>query len=190
MAFLTDEELMELGLASYGENVLISKNASIYNPGKITIGNNVRIDDFCVLSAGDGGIVLGDYIHIAVFCSVIGAGKITLSDFCGLSSRVSIYSSNDDYSGQVLTNPTVPSKFGGVNHAEVTLGKHVVIGSGAIILPGITLEEGSIVGAMSLVKLNCESFGIYAGVPARHMGKRKSALLELEAQLRQETSKG
>ena len=112
----------------------------------ISVGNNVRVDDFCVLAAGVGGINIGDYVHIAVGCSLIGAGKITLSDFSGLSSRVAIYSSTDDYSGATMTNPTVPSKYTGVINADVFLGKHVIIGSGSVILPGITLEVGAAVG--------------------------------------------
>lgn len=180
MAFYSEHELTEIGFASYGNNVLISNKTSIYNPSKISIGSNVRIDDFCVLSAGEGGIEIGDYIHIAVFCSLIGAGKISLGDFSNLSSRVSIYSSNDDYSGVTMTNPTVPSQYTGVIHADVFLGKHVIVGSGSVLLPGIILEEGVAVGALSLVTNNCESFGIYAGNPAKLVKRRKRDLLELE----------
>ncbi|HEY6872879.1 MAG TPA: acyltransferase [Geobacteraceae bacterium] len=186
MAFFTNEELKSLGLASFGENVLISNKASIYNPGKISIGNNVRIDDYCVMSAGEGGIEIGDYVHIAVFCSLIGAGKITLADFSGLSSRVSIYSSNDDYSGEHLTNPTVPSEFTGVEHADVTIGKHSIVGSGSVILPGVILEDVVAIAALSLVSKNCAAFGVYSG--NRRIGERKSLLLELEKQFRQKKS--
>ena len=56
MSFLNDEQLKDLGLKSYGKNVIISDKASLYNAKNISIGNNVRIDDFCILSAGDGGI--------------------------------------------------------------------------------------------------------------------------------------
>lgn len=185
MAFLADEQLKALGLASYGENVLISDRASIYNPSKISIGSNVRIDDFCVLSAGVGGIEIGNYIHIAVFCSLIGSGKITLGSFANISSRVSIYSSNDDYSGEYMTNPMVPSCFTGVTHADVEVGKHTIIGSGSVVLPGVTLHDAVTIGALSLVIKSCNSFGIYAGVPARLIGKRKQKLLELEKQLLQ-----
>lgn len=184
MSYYSTEELQTLGLASFGEDVRISKKASIYNPSRIAIGSHVRVDDFCVLSAGEGGIEIGDYVHIAVYCSLIGAGKIKLNDFCNLSSRVSIYSSNDDYSGEHLTNPTVPDKFTGVTHADVLLGKHVIIGSGSIVLPGICLADGVAVGALSLVTKNCQAFGIYGGAPARRLGERKRDLLELEKQLR------
>jgi dTDP-4-amino-4,6-dideoxy-D-glucose acyltransferase len=183
MAWLSQQQLQSLKFQSLGQNVLISDRASLYGCERIAIANNVRIDDFCVLSAGEGGIQIGSYIHIAVYSSLIGAGNITLSDFCNLSSRVSIYSSNDDYSGATLTNPMVPSQYTGVTHADVTLKKHVIIGSGSIVLPDVVLEEGVAVGALSLVTKNCAAFGIYAGVPAKRIKNRKRDLLLLEERL-------
>ena len=106
-------------------------------------GNDVRIDDFAVLSAGEGGIELGSYVHVAVFSLLIGKGRITVEDFSGLSSRVSIYSSSDDYTGKWMTNPTVPDEFTGAKHADVRLGRHVIIGANSVILPGTVLEEGA-----------------------------------------------
>ncbi|NEO57262.1 MAG: acyltransferase [Okeania sp. SIO3B5] len=180
MAKLEPSVIESMGFASIGKNVTISDKASFYNCANISIGNSARIDDFCVLSAGEGGIFIGNHVHIAVYSSLIGAGKITLSDFSGLSSRVSIYSSNDDYSGATMTNPTIPSQYAGVTHGDVYLGKHVIIGSGTVILPGVTLEEGVAVGALSLVRKNCKAFGIYLGYPAKFVKKRKRDLLELE----------
>lgn len=190
MSFYSQEELQALGLARFGTDVRISKKASIYNPGRISIGSHVRIDDFCVLSAGEGGIEIGDYVHFAVYCLLIGAGTIKFDDFSGLSSRVSIYSSNDDYSGEHLTNPTVPSQYLGVTHANVLVGKHVIIGSGAVVLPGISLEEGAVVGSLSLVTKDCAPFCVYLGTPARRIGERKRDLLKLEMQLRQRSAQG
>lgn len=183
MATLSREAVDALGFAAVGENAQISDKASFYGLSRVTLGNNVRIDDFCVLAAGVGGIVVGNYVHIAVGSSLIGAGKIIMSDFSGLSSRVSIYSSSDDYSGTALTNPTVPSGYTGVTHADVYLGKHVIVGSGSVILPGVALEDGVAVGALSLVNRDCKAFGIYTGNPARRVRERKRDLLELEQQL-------
>lgn len=180
MAMLDHDAIQSLGFVSVGENVKISDRASFYGVERIKIGSNVRIDDFCVLAAGMGGIEVGNYVHIAVGATLIGTGKITLSDFSGLSSRVSIYSSSDDYSGAFLTNPTVPDEYKNVVHAPVFLGRHVIVGSGAVILPGIQIGEGSAVGALSLVTKNCEQFGIYAGNPAKRIMERKRSLLELE----------
>lgn len=180
MAMLSREAVETLGFASVGESAQISDRASFYGVSRIALGNNIRIDDFCVLSAGIGGISVGNHVHIAVYSSLIGCGKITLSNFCNISSRVAIYSSSDDYSGATMTNPTVPSEYTGVTHADVFLGKHVIVGSGSVILPGVTLEEGVAVGALSLVNRNCKAFGIYAGNPARRIKERKRDLLDLE----------
>lgn len=188
MAWLSNEQMLEMGFAEIGDNVLLSDKASYYNCKNIRIGNHVRVDDFCVLSAGAGGIDIGNHIHIAVFSSLIGAGNIFLADFCNISSRVSIYSSNDDYSGAAMTNPTLPEALTQVHHANVKVGCHVIIGSGTIVLPGVNLEEGVAVGALSLVKKDCQSFGIYAGVPAKKIGERKRDLLNCVAMLNQITA--
>jgi galactoside O-acetyltransferase len=111
---------------------------------------------------------------------LIGAGKITLEDFCNLSSRVSIYSSNDDYSGSFMTNPTIAPEFTNVNNADVIIGRHVIIGSGSIVLPGVILEEGVAIGALSLVKKKCQAFTIYAGSPLKKISNRSKKILELE----------
>jgi galactoside O-acetyltransferase len=182
MSFLDPKELKALGLAGYGKNVLISRKCSIYGASRIELGDNVRIDDFCVLSAGIGGIKLGSYIHIAAYSSLIGRSEIRIYNFAGISSRVSIYSSNDDYSGAHMTNPTVDEQFTGVNHQPVFIGRHAIIGAGSIVLPGVTIGEGVAIGALSLVNRDCKAFGIYIGVPARQKGERKRDLLVLEQQ--------
>lgn len=180
MAWLTSEQIEQMGFASVGNNVRLSDKASFYNCKAIHLGSNVRVDDFCVLSAGLGGISLGSHIHMGVFSSLIGAGKIALADFCNISSRVAIYSSNDDYSGAAMTNPTLPPAYTNVYSADVTIGRHVIIGAGSIVLPGVNLADGVAVGAMSLVKNDCLSFGIYAGIPAKKIGERHRELLEVE----------
>lgn len=180
MGFLSQEQISEMGFAHIGKNPKLSDKASYYNCNNINIGDNVRIDDFCVISAGSGGIRIGSHVHIAVSSLLIGQEKITLDDFSGISSRVSIYSSSDDYTGAALTNPTIPAEFANVTHATVSIGRHVIIGSGSVVLPGVTLEEGVAIGALSLVSKSCKAFGIYSGVPARRVKERKKDLLELE----------
>lgn len=184
MGQLSCKAVAEIGFASVGDNVQISDRASFYGAERIVIGSNVRIDDFCVMSAGVGGILIGDYVHVALGSSLVGAGKITLSDFTNLSSRVSVYSSSDDYSGSALTNPTVPKAYTAVKNADVYFGKHVIVGCGSVILPGVTLEDGVAVGALSLIKKDCKAFGIYAGNPARRIKDRKRDMLDLEQQLK------
>lgn len=188
MAFLTEDQIKAMGFRYIGENCLLSDKASYYNCKNISIGSNTRIDDFSVLSAGNGGIEIGEYVHLAIGVSLIGAGKISVQDFAGLSSRVSVYSSNDDYSGQFMTNPMVPSQYTNVTSSDVIIGKHVIVGSGSVILPGVTLETGVAVGALSLVNKNCSEFGIYIGTPVKRIKERKRDLLELEMKLKNEGS--
>lgn len=184
MSFLNNEQVKSMGFKAIGKNVNLSKKASFYNCSNISIGDNVRIDDFCVLSAGVGGIDIGNYIHIAVYSSLIGAGKISVCDFSNISSRVAIYSSNDDYSGEWMTNPMVPVGLTNVIHKDVFVDKHVIIGSGSIILPGVVLHKGVAVGALSLVSKSCEAYGVYSGVPATRIKERKRNIENLELKLR------
>jgi dTDP-4-amino-4,6-dideoxy-D-glucose acyltransferase len=183
MGRLSREAIDRMGFAAVGDNVAISDLASFYNCAGIVIGSNVRIDDFCVLSAGAGGITIGDHVHIAVYSSLIGAGRIAIADFCNLSSRVSVYSSSDDYSGAAMTNPTVPCEYTAVTHADVTFEKHVIVGCGSVILPGVTLKEGVAIGALSLIRTSCDSFGIYAGPGGKFIKQRGRGLLKLEQAL-------
>lgn len=180
MAWLTAEQIKNLGFAKVGKEVLLSDKASFYNRCRIEIGSHTRIDDFCILSAGVDGIIIGRNVHIAVFCSLIGAAKITLSDFSGLSSRVSIYSSSDDYSGAFMTNPTVPEEYTNVINLPVFLGRHVIVGAGSVILPGVTLEEGVAIGGLSLVNKDCQAFITYAGCPIKRIAPRSKELLKVE----------
>jgi len=183
MTWLTDRQIKKMGFLRVGDNVLLSDKASYYNCKNITLGNNIRIDDFSVLSAGNGGIIIGNYVHIAIYSSLIGGGNINVGNFCNISSRVSIYSSTDDFSGAAMTNPMVPKEFTNVINSNVKIGPHVIIGSGSIILPGSVLENGVAVGALSLIKEHCIAFGIYAGAPAKRIAMRSRHLLTLEQQL-------
>ncbi len=183
MSYYTESELRELGIKDFGERVRISRKSSIYGAENITVGNDIRIDDFCVISAGAGGVELGSFIHIAVYSLIIGRERIVLDDFSNVSSRVSIYSNNDDYSGTWMTNPTLPEEFTGVYCAPVKIGRHAIIGSGSVILPGVIIEDGVAIGALSLVKTQCFEYGIYAGVPAKRIAERKRNILDLEQRL-------
>lgn len=176
-SYYSKEELKIIGFKTIGKNVLISKKTSIYYPEKISIGNNVRIDDFCVLS---GEITLGNYIHVAAYCALFGKMGIELKDFSVISSRVTMYSASDDFTGEFLISPTVPSLYTNVKGGKVTLEKHVLVGASSVILPNITLTEGTSVGAMSLVTKSTKSWGIYTGIPARRLKERKNDLIHLE----------
>jgi acetyltransferase-like isoleucine patch superfamily enzyme len=180
VAYLTDIELRSIGFKALGKNVKISDKASIYNPEQIEIGNNSRIDDFCVIS---GKVKIGQYVHIAPFCLVAGGEMgIQLDDFSGLAYQVQVFSQSDDYSGRTMTNPTIPANYKNEIKKPVHIAKHVIVGAGSIIFPGVKLSEGCSVGAMSLVNKNTAAWGIYVGNPAKRVKERKQNLLDLEVE--------
>lgn len=186
-SFYTDYELKKLGLKNFGENVLISRKASIYGAEGIIIGNNVRIDDFCILS---GKITMGNYIHIAAYTALYGGDKgITIKDYVGLSSRIIIYSVSDDYSGDTMTNPMIPNKYKNIKSEEVIIEEHVIIGAGCVILPGVVLKEGSSFGVMSFINKSSEPWSINVGIPFKKIKDRSKKLLSLESQFKKECLK-
>lgn len=185
--YYTQEELEEIGFASLGIEVYISRFARIYNPEKISIGSYIRIDDFCIITA-NGGVSIGNFVHIAAFSMLLGGAGIELKDLTGLSARASIFTESDDFSGNSLAGPTVPVKFkNGLKRGKVTLEKFSVLGPNSIILPGVTLKSTIFITSHSLVTKSLEEKGVYFGVPVKRI-KRVSdeKILELEKKLREE----
>lgn len=180
MAYLTENELASMGFKHLGKNVRISDRAAIYNPDKISIGDNSRIDDFCIIS---GFVTIGSYCHITPTCLVAGGEPgVFLSDFTTLAYGVKVFSQSDDYSGHTMVNSLIPKKYKNEKFASVTLGRQTIVGAGTVILPGADIAEGCSIGAMSLVTKPTQPWGIYFGVPARRHSNRSKDLLALEAQ--------
>lgn len=175
-SFYSNNELKEIGFLSVGVNVLISRKASFYSPELISIGDNVRIDDFCILS---GKITIHNFVHISAYCALYGSNGIIIENYCGLSPRCTIFSSIDDFSGDYLIGPMIPSTLTNVQYGLVEIKKFSQIGSNTILFPNITIEEGVAVGAMSLVKTNLMAWSIYAGIPVKKIKDRNKKILDL-----------
>ena len=179
--YFTDKELVELGFHQVGTNVQISRLASIVGHEFISMGDNIRVDDFVsIICSGAGFMKVGSYVHIAANCYLNCSGGVTMESFSGLSQGVRVYSASDDYSGEFLTNPTTPTHLRNVSVAAVRLGRHSIVGSGSTIMPGTILEEGVAVGAMSLAKGTLPAWGIYFGIPARRIRERSRNILDIE----------
>lgn len=158
----------------------ISQKASIY--GNLQMGNNVRIDDFCILT---GNIKIGNNVHIGAYSFLSGGEGIVIEDYAQISQRVTIYTASDDYSGMSLVGPTIPDKFKpGIDRGPVELMKHVLLGIGTVVMPYLTLFEGACTGAFTFVKHDLPAWGIYVGVPARFLKPRDKRMLELEKEFK------
>lgn len=187
--FYTEEELQGFGFKALGKNVKIKRNVGIFFTENLSIGDNVRIDDFVIIVAGKGvECRIGSYVHIASHCCIAGGSGFIMDDFSGFAPGVFLFTGSDDYSGCKLTNPTVPKKYIGGKAGKVVLKKHVIIGASTVILPCCTIGEGSSVGSMSLVTKDLEPWGVYCGVPVKRLKDRKKDLLMLEKELLEETA--
>lgn len=184
--YYTRHELEAMGFASLGTDVALHRQSNVVFPERIKLGSHVRIDGFVTL-LGSGSIEIGNYVHISPYCHLAGRGGIVFHDFSGLSSGVRIYTTSDDYSGAALTNPTVPEKYTNVTIRKVIIGKHVIVGSNSVILPGVEIGEGTAVGALTLVRKTLPPWSIYSGNPPSRLGERKRDLLALEKELLAET---
>ena len=173
-SFFSYEELSKIGFKSYGQNVLISKKVSIYSPEKISIGNNVRIDDFCILS---GNITIGSNIHISAFCALYGANGIIMRDFSGMSPRCTIFSATDDFGGDFLIGPIHSSDLTNVTGGNVILDSYVQLGACTTVMPNLTIGEGAITGTNTLVRKSLEPWTINIGIPSHILRERKKGLL-------------
>jgi dTDP-4-amino-4,6-dideoxy-D-glucose acyltransferase len=177
--FLTRDVLESLGFARLGENVLVHSTAVIVDCSKIWLGSRVRIDPFVIISTR-GGVEFGNNIHIGGHSVLAGHASIRFDDFVSISHYVGIYTSNDDYSGRTLSNPTVPGGDRTARIASISFGRHSAVGAGSLILPGAEFAEGSVLGAMSRVSRPLQPWTIYAGTPAWRVRERRRDLLAQE----------
>lgn len=178
MPFLSEDQLRRMSFRKLGRNVRISDKASIYNMDQIEIGDNSRIDDFCVVS---GKVKIGRNVHVAVFCNVAGGTEgVTLEDFSGLAYGCHVFSQSDDYSGLSMTNPTVSAQYKKETRRAVSIGRHCIVGAKSLVFPGVRMAEGCSLGAMSMLTKSTEAWSVYFGIPAKKIKNRKQNLLELE----------
>ena len=182
--YYQNNELKKFGFKKVGTNVKIAKNCTIIGINNISLGNNIRIDSNVVIAANKGYLKLGNYIHVGAGSYLNCEGGITLANFSGLSQGVHIYSASADYSGKSLASPTIPKKFRNIKSGPVFFKKHSIVGANSVILPGVTIGEGTAVGALSFVHLSLDKWSVYFGLPVQKVNRRLDKLLILEKKLK------
>lgn len=163
-----------------GENVRVSTRAVFYEPERIRIGDNSRIDDFCLVT---GSVTLGRNVHLTAYTHVAGGiPGVTFGDFATCAYACHILTQSDDYSGSTMANSTVPRRYKAETFAPVTIGRHAILGTGTIVLPGCDVGDGVSTGAGTVVTKPLAGWTIYVGQPAKPIGSRSKSLLALEAE--------
>ena len=149
-----------------GKNVIIGKTVRIRYPELVEIGDNVIIDDFTYISTK---LILHNNVHISSGCKIIGgkSSSVEMYEFSTLAPNVVLSAGSDDYLSGIAT-PMIPSEFkGDAIIGRIIIKKHCIVGSNSVILPNVTLNTGSTVGALSLVKDDTYMWSVYAGIPAK-----------------------
>jgi len=177
MAFYTQAELESMGFRHLGENTQVSTKCSIYYPNLISLGDGCRVDDFVMLA---GSICTGRNVHITAYCNIEGGRSgVKIGNFATLAYGCHIIAQSDDYSGESMTNSTIPSRFKIEDSREVSIGDYSILGAGTIVLPGVELPEGVASGAQTLFTKSVEPWGLYVGSPAQRIKDRSKKMLEL-----------
>jgi acetyltransferase-like isoleucine patch superfamily enzyme len=156
-------------LKSAGKEVFIHENADIIRPELFMAGNHVRIDKDLYITTGAD---IGSYTHLGPRITVIGGGlsKLIVGDFATISAGTTIVCGTDTFSGKGFTSTTVPEKYRDqTKYGEIIIEKFAGVGDMVTILPGVTIAEGSVVGAGAVVTKNTEPWTYYVGNPARPM---------------------
>jgi galactoside O-acetyltransferase len=179
MGFLPTDQLPSLGLAAFGEHVLISDRCSLYGASRIRVGSHVRIDDFTIITAEED-VTIGSYVHVGAQVFIAGRKGVRIHDFVSLSPGAAIFSVSDDFSGASLVGAAIPEISRSVLSGPVVLGRHSAVAARSMVLPGVTLGEGAVLGALSLAKESLAAWYIYGGVPARRLRERSKDVLQLE----------
>ena len=174
---MSQRDLIGMGFQSLGSNCLIDTRAAIYGADTISLGNNVRVDAFSIISSQGGRVQIENNIHLAHGVLIYGRGGVLLSSGSGLAAGVKLISASDDYSGGFFTNPTMPEEFRAVKSAPVALMEHAVVGMNSVILPGTTLGFGAAAGALTLVSGTVKDCQVVLGNPMRVVGERNRETL-------------
>jgi acetyltransferase-like isoleucine patch superfamily enzyme len=171
-------------LKACGEDVFISPLVEIRRPHLVSVGKHVAIDSGVYITTA---AKIGDYTHLGPYITVIGGEKSTLNveDFVTIAAGSRLIAGSDKFMGAGFTSVTVPDEFRDeVEFSTITIKRFAGIGTNVVIMPGVTIAEGSVIGACSLVTKSTEPWTIYTGIPAKPVKIRPSkSMLEFAKKL-------
>lgn len=170
-----------------GHDVRIDPDARFTRGHDIEIADHVAIDrGVHVTTPGR----IGSWVHISPYVTIIGGdhGRIWIGDFCFVSVGARLICAGEAMHGHGLIGPMIPQEFRDIiKGGELRLEDFSGIGANSTVMPGVTLAQGSILGAHSLLRHDTQPWTIYAGSPARAIGQRDpSRVQEMAKKLRQQ----
>ena len=163
-----------------GKDFFIDTDVTIKCKDTSVFGNHSAVDKgfYCTTELN-----IGDYVHIGPYVVVIGSSKskMIFEDFSFAATGTKIIAGSDDYTASSLMGPVIPDEFKVLNLSTIRFKKYSGCGANCVIMPGVTLGEGSVVGVGSVVSKDTLPWTIYAGYPARPIGKRDEKKVKEQA---------
>lgn len=157
-------------LKDCGLHVKIFRGCRLIPPERISVGHHTQIDEGVRIFAG-GEVRLGSYVHLAFGAAIFGGGSCDIGDFASIGVGVRIITGTDLPSGG-MTNPTIPPELRAVERSSVRIGRHALLYTGAMVLPGNEVPDGAVVAAGGIVHKSLQPWAIYAGNPLVKVGSR------------------
>ncbi|MCP3926353.1 MAG: acyltransferase [Desulfobacterales bacterium] len=150
-----------------GFDFSVQADGKAYVKGNISIGSKSRIGRDVELQTEDrGSINIGQDVRINTGCTIVSYRKIHIGDHTLIGEYVSIRDANHGTAcGNIIKTQLHTSK-------PVNIGKDVWIGRGSCILPGVTIGDGAVIGANSVVTKDITSYSVSVGNPAVKIRER------------------
>lgn len=125
-----------------------------------SLGDHSVVESFSCINNAVGDVVIGDHTRIGLHNTII--GPVTIGQHVNLAQGIVVTALNHNYS---IPDQRIDQQ--GVTTAAVTIGNDCWIGANAVILPGVTIGEHSVVAAGAVVTKDVPSHSLVAGVPAK-----------------------
>jgi acetyltransferase-like isoleucine patch superfamily enzyme len=179
---LLPESALRQHLKFCGKGVRIYEGVRLVPPDQISIGDFSQIDEGVLIFAGQG-VEIGRHVHFAISSSITGGGSCIVHDFAGIGAGTRIVTGTELLEGG-LSNPTIPAHLRVVSRGRVEIHTHALLFTNSVVLPGVTIGEGAVVSAGSLVHRDLKPWSIYGGNPLVQIGVRsRDSVLGKAAQL-------
>lgn len=178
-------------LGACGRNVVFGQHVTLRHPHRIRIGNDVVVDDHClidakggpdagivigngvfigrntILSCKNGAMILGDGANVGFNCEIFSAGQVTIGARVLMAAYCYVIGGDHEFAD--AGRPVLEQ---GRTARGVTIGDGAWLGAGAKILDGVRVGAGAVIGAGAVVRQDVPDAAIAVGVPARQVGTR------------------
>ena len=127
---------------------------------KFSLGDYSVVESFSCINNAVGDVIIGDHTRVGLHNTVI--GPVTIGNHVNLAQGITVTALNHNFAEKDLRIDEQ-----GVSTNPVNIGNDIWIGANAVILPGVTIGDHSVVAAGAVVTKDVPPHTLVAGVPAK-----------------------